>query len=156
MTWSADKKYRSDLVKNLNGWNTRYSLIFPSHPGTNEQSLLPGYVASLGKSLFTGEFGGSILLYEVIDAQRATRISASDLVGGKVTIPVSLDRAKRYRVDIVNNSHTKGCPCMRATHSVDPSILPAGDAGSISLKVTMDGIPDALTGLYPDVTVVPN
>ena len=104
----------------------------------------------------TGEFGGSILLYEVIDAQRATRISASDLVGGKVTIPVSLDRAKRYRVDIVNNSHTKGCPCMRATHSVDPSILPAGDAGSISLKVTMDGIPDALTGLYPDVTVVPN
>jgi predicted deacylase len=59
MTWSADKKYRSDLVKNLNGWNTRYSLIFPSHPGTNEQSLLPGYVASLGKSLFTGEFGGS-------------------------------------------------------------------------------------------------
>lgn len=59
MTWSADKKYRSDLVKNLNGWNTRYSLIFPAHPGTNEQSLLPGYVASLGKSLFTGEFGGS-------------------------------------------------------------------------------------------------
>ena len=58
-TWSDDKKYRSDLIKNLNGWNTRYSLIFPSHPGTNEQSLLPGYVASLGKSLFTGEFGGS-------------------------------------------------------------------------------------------------
>lgn len=58
-TWSADKSYRSDLLKNLNGWNTRYSLIFPSHPGTNEQSLLPGHVASLGKSLFTGEFGGS-------------------------------------------------------------------------------------------------
>ena len=59
MSWSADKSYRSDLMKNLNGWNTRYSLIFPSHPGTNEQSLLPGYVASLGKSLLTGEFGGS-------------------------------------------------------------------------------------------------
>ena len=59
MTWSADKKYRSDLIKNLNGWNTRYSMIFPPQPGTNEMSLLPGHVANLGKPLFTGEFGGS-------------------------------------------------------------------------------------------------
>ena len=59
MTWSDDKKYRSDLAKNLNAWNTRYSMIFPPQPGTNEKSLLPGYVASLGKPLFTGEFGGA-------------------------------------------------------------------------------------------------
>lgn len=59
MTWSNDKSYRSQLLRNLNGWNTRYSLIFPSHPGTSENSLLPGFVAGHGKSLFTGEFGGS-------------------------------------------------------------------------------------------------
>lgn len=105
----------------------------------------------------TADFHGSILLYEVIDSQHVARINAWDLdANGKATLTVSLDKAKRYRVDIVNDSHKPPCPCMRATHGIDPSLLPAGDAGNISLKVNMDGIADSVTGLYPSITVTPN
>lgn len=117
------------------------------------------FVATVNVQVFhgTADFHGSILLYEVIDAQHAARINAWDLdANSKATLTVSLDKAKRYRVDIVNDSHKPPCPCMRATHEVDPSLLPTGNAGNISLRVTMDGIPDSRTGLYPDITVVPN
>ncbi|MDA2963188.1 MAG: succinylglutamate desuccinylase/aspartoacylase family protein [Actinomycetota bacterium] len=59
MTWSEEPKYRAELLKNLNGWQCQNAMIFPSQPGTNENSLFPGHVAALGKSLFTGEFGGA-------------------------------------------------------------------------------------------------
>jgi hypothetical protein len=119
------------------------------------QSLV---TASVSLQVFhgTAAFHGFVALYEVIDAQHANRISATDLdVDGKATIPVSLDKAKLYRVDIVNDSHKPPCPCMRATHGIDPSILPAGDAGNVSLRVNMDGIADSVTGLYSSITVVP-
>ena len=101
MTWSADKKYRSDLIKNLNAWNTRYSMIFPPQPGTNEKSLLPGYVASLGKPLFTGEFGGS-----GITTATSNRITRAALISALKSVlllkPDFQSESYDHKVQVVN------------------------------------------------------
>jgi predicted deacylase len=78
-TWSDDPSYRKVLLENLDSWQTEFSLIFPSHPGTDESTLLPGYVATLKKSLFTGEFGGGAVT--TASSNSATRAAlASALV----------------------------------------------------------------------------
>ena len=47
------------LVENVTAWQTDYAMIFPSQPRTNSTSLLPGFAAALGKSIFTAELGGA-------------------------------------------------------------------------------------------------
>ena len=106
----------------------------------------------------TNAFHGSVILSQLIDAQHSQRIDVWPLdVNGKATLPIMLDTAKRYRVDIVNDSHTPPCPCMRGTRDIDPSILPTGGpVQTISLKVTLSGAADPKTGLYADLKVLPN
>jgi len=47
------------LIENVTAWQTEYAIVFPSPPRTNSTSLLPGFAAAAGKSIFTAELGGA-------------------------------------------------------------------------------------------------
>jgi hypothetical protein len=140
-------------MRNLLGFLLAFLLAVPACP----QSL---FVATVNVQVLheTNPFHGSVILSELIDPQHSHRLDVWPLdVNGKATIPIMLDTAKRYRVDIVNDSHTPPCPCMRGSRDIDPSILPAGGpVQTISLKVAMSGAADPKTGLYANLKVLPN
>jgi predicted deacylase len=79
VTLSEDPSYRKVLLENLDNWQTEYSLIFPSHPGTDETTLLPGFAATLKKSLYTGEFGGG-----AVTTAKSNRITRAALASALV------------------------------------------------------------------------
>jgi N-alpha-acetyl-L-2,4-diaminobutyrate deacetylase len=47
------------MIKNMLAWNTSVHMIGGEQPSTNPYSLLPGEAERQGKSVSTGEFGGS-------------------------------------------------------------------------------------------------
>lgn len=59
MTWVGDLKQRAKLVKNMLAWNTAIHTIGGEQPSTNPYALLNRDAERQGKSVSTGEFGGS-------------------------------------------------------------------------------------------------
>jgi predicted deacylase len=59
MVWVSDLKLRKEMIANMLAWNTSVHMIGDEQPGTNPYSLLPGEAQRQGKSVSTGEFGGS-------------------------------------------------------------------------------------------------
>lgn len=59
MVWVSDPKQREKMIKNMLAWNTDFHMIGGEQPSTNPYALLNREAERQGKSVSTGEFGGS-------------------------------------------------------------------------------------------------
>lgn len=59
MVWVADPIQREKMIKNMLAWNTDVHMIGGEQPSTNPYALLNREAERQGKSVSTGEFGGS-------------------------------------------------------------------------------------------------
>ena len=59
MVWVADLNQRERMIKNMLAWNTRVHMIGGEQLSTNPYALLNREAERQGKSVSTGEFGGS-------------------------------------------------------------------------------------------------
>ncbi|MBC7464104.1 MAG: succinylglutamate desuccinylase/aspartoacylase family protein [Actinobacteria bacterium] len=59
MVWVADPARRVKMIKNMLAWNTSVHMIGGEQPSTNPYALLNREAERQGKSVSTGEFGGS-------------------------------------------------------------------------------------------------
>jgi predicted deacylase len=59
MVWVSDPNQRVKMIKNMLAWNTDVHMIGGEQPSTNPYALLNREAERQGKSVSTGEFGGS-------------------------------------------------------------------------------------------------
>lgn len=59
MTWVSDLNQQTKMINNMLAWNTDFHMIGLEQAGTNPYSLLNRDAERQGKSVSTGEFGGS-------------------------------------------------------------------------------------------------
>ena len=59
MVWVSDPEQRVKMIKNMMAWNTDVHMIGGEQPSTNPYALLNREAERQGKSVSTGEFGGS-------------------------------------------------------------------------------------------------
>lgn len=59
MVWVSDPNQREKMIKNMLAWNTDVHMIGGEQPSTNPYALLNREAERQGKSVSTGEFGGS-------------------------------------------------------------------------------------------------
>ena len=123
-----------------------FALLFPQ--------AAPPFSAQVSVQVFhgTAPFRGTIQVYDATDPLNTVRVGSWDLdANGQAAALVTLDRHPPYQWVILNDSHTKGCPCMRGFGPLNLHFLEVLDPQpNIAFQIHMDGAADA-NGLYPNI-----
>jgi hypothetical protein len=84
-------------------------------------------------------FGGSIQLNDVTVPGFPALVQSWPLVNGSASAAgVTLSLTRLYEVDLLNDSHTHGCPCKRFSRLIFPALLPF--TTSTTATVTLDAV----------------